>query len=197
MLLIWQALRRRWGAVAWTLAAGVVLMALTIRYVGLRGYTDYLAVLRNMSAVTGVRFNHDLSSSALQLGLEEPLPTLLLLAGYAVAIGAILASVRRDREMGFIVTVTASLLLSPLLWDHYLAMLAIPAAFLAERGRPIALALPLLAWLPRESMPFRVILATLLPFWARNARPWTNEDAAQGSVMVAAPHSSISAAAAR
>ena len=64
-------------------------------------------------------------------------------------------------------TVTASLLLSPLLWDHYLAMLAIPAAFLAERGRPIALALPLLAWLPGESLPFLVILATLLPFWAR------------------------------
>ena len=83
VLLIWQALRRRWSAVAWTLASGLVLIALTLPFVGLRGYTEYLAVLRNMSAVSGVHLNHDLSSSALKLGLDEPLPTLLLLAGYA------------------------------------------------------------------------------------------------------------------
>jgi len=38
-----------------------------------------------------------------------------------------------------VVTATASLLLSPLLWDHYLVMLVLPAAFLASRGQPWAL----------------------------------------------------------
>ena len=67
------------------------------------------------------------------------------------------------------VSLGASLLLSPLLWDHYLAMLILPAAFLAQRGRPWALALPMLSWLPPEALPFIVILGTLLPFLARPA----------------------------
>jgi hypothetical protein len=75
-------------------------------------------------------------------------------------------SLRRDAELGFVVAATASLLLSPLLWDHYLAMLILPAAFLAERGRAAGLLLPLLAWLPGEAFPWLVILATVLPFWA-------------------------------
>jgi hypothetical protein len=50
----------------------------------------------------------------------------------------------------------ASLLLSPLLWDHYLTNLLIPAAFLAARGRTGGLALPLLCWAPQ-------VIAVLIP----------------------------------
>ena len=39
---------------AWTIAAGLVLIVLTLPLVGLDGYFDYLTVLRNMSEVTGV-----------------------------------------------------------------------------------------------------------------------------------------------
>ena len=127
VLLVWQLLRRQWRAVAWTIGAGLVLIALTLPFVGISGYLDYLSVMRNLGGVTGVEFNYDLSSVALELGLDESLGPLALLAGYALAIGAIALSLRRDRELGFVVTATASLLLSPLLWDHYLAMLVLPA----------------------------------------------------------------------
>ena len=40
-----------------------------------------------------------------------------LLAGYALSFAAIVLSLRRDRDLGFVVSATASLLLSPLLWD--------------------------------------------------------------------------------
>ena len=89
--------------------------------------------------------------------------------GKAIAIGAIVLSLRRDREVGFMVTLIASLLLSPLLWDHYLAMLLLPAAFLAGRGRPWGMLLPLAAWLPvivegwTWLYPAVVIVALLLP----------------------------------
>ncbi len=142
ILIIWQLLRRKWRAVLWTMAAGLVLILLTLPFVGLSGYLDYLTVLRNLSGVTGVEFNYDLSSVVVGLGLDESAAGLVLLAGYALAIIAIVLSLRRDRELGFIVTVSASLLLSPLLWDHYLAMLVLPAAFLANRGH-WALVLPL------------------------------------------------------
>jgi hypothetical protein len=174
ILMIWQLLRRQWRAVAWTVLAGSLLIVSTLPFVGLEGYLDYLTVLRNMSDVTGVLYNYDLGSIALASGIGAAGATLALASGYVIAIAAILLSLRRDRELGFIVTVTASLLLSPLLWDHYLAMLVLPAAFLAQRGRPWGLLLPLLAWLPviNESwtllFPVVVVAATLLPFTARS-----------------------------
>ncbi len=171
VLIIWQLLRRQWRAVAWTIATGLVLIALTLPFVGLDGYRDYFTVLRNLSGVSGVEFNHDLSSTLLTLGADGSVAGVALLAGYGAAIAAILLSLRRDAEVGFMVTITASLLLSPLLWDHYLVMLVLPAAFLAGRGRPWALALPLLSWLPGEALPFVVVAATWLPFLARPARP--------------------------
>jgi hypothetical protein len=157
--------------VLWTIGSGVGLIVLTLPVVGVDGYAEYLTVLRNLSDATGVKYNLDLSSTTLTLGGSEALAPVALFAGYAIAIGAILLSLRRDREVGFMVTITASLLLSPLLWGHYLAMLVLPAAFLAERGRPVAILLPLLAWLPGEWAPFVVILATLLPLWARDIPP--------------------------
>jgi hypothetical protein len=168
VLIVWQLLRRQWSAVAWTLGAGLVLVALTLPFVGPEGYADYLTVLRNMTGVTGVGL--DAASTALALGADEELARLVLLATYAIGIGAVVASLRRDREVGYIVAVGASLLLSPLLWDHYLALLVLPGAFLAERGRPWGLALPLLSWLPQELLALVAMSAVVLPFLAREAQ---------------------------
>jgi hypothetical protein len=76
------------------------------------------------------------------------------------------------------VTLAASYLLVPLLWDHYLSFLVLPAAFLAARGRPWALALPLLSWAPAQVLPFVVIAATLLPFLAHDPEPKPEPEAA-------------------
>ena len=135
---------------------------------GIDGYRDYVTVLRNLEGATGVaKFNYDLSSTVVRLGLSESVATLALLVGYALAIAAIGLSLRRDREVGFMVTATASLLLSPLMWDHYLAMLLLPAAFLASRGHRWALLLPLASWLPADLYPFIALAAVWLPFVAR------------------------------
>jgi hypothetical protein len=171
VLLLWQLLRRQWRAVGWTIGAGLVLIALTLPIVGVTGYRDYVTTLGNLSGVGGVEFNYDLGSTLMRWGIAEPTATAALMGGYVLAIGAILFSLRRDREVGFMVTVVASLLLSPLLWDHYLAMLILPAAFLAERGRPWGLLLPLLTWLPAETYPFILVLALVLPFLARDREP--------------------------
>lgn len=177
LLLLWQLLRRQWRAVAWTIAAGLALVVMSLPFVGISGYLDYLSVLRNMNEVSGVTFNRDLGSVALELGADQRGATVALLGGYAIAGGAVLLSLRRDREIGFMVTLMASLLLSPLLWDHYLSMLLVPAVFLAGRGHRWALLLPLASWLPAIATgwtwlyPAVVIVAMLLPFMAPEARP--------------------------
>ena len=44
-LLIWQLLRRRWQAAAWTIGAGLALILLSGLVVGIDGYRDYFSVL--------------------------------------------------------------------------------------------------------------------------------------------------------
>ena len=139
-------------------------------------------MLRNVSNVTGVRSNVDLGSSVLLLGGPMWLAQVALYAGYVIAGLAVLFSLRRDRELSYVVTVMATLLLAPLLWDHYLTMLIIPAAFVASRGRPWAIFLPLLCWVPLLSafwivelhgiaefmLPYAALIGLLLPFLAES-----------------------------
>ena len=174
LVLIWTLLRRRWRPVLWTIVAGLVIVALSLPFVGkvreysdtlgVQAYVDFLTVLRNVYDATGQDNNLDFGSSVLRIGGGPLLASIALYAGFAVGIGAMLLSLRRDRETGFMVTIGATMLLSPLLWDHYLAMLLLPGAFLAQRGRWWGLLLPLLGWLPGWIVPFLAVAATLLPF---------------------------------
>jgi hypothetical protein len=169
LLFVWQLLRRRWRAAAWTIGAGLVLVALTLPIVGITGYLDYVAVLRNLNVPSefGITAdqgweNHDLGALAASFGATEAGVDVIRVGAILLGVGAMLLSLRRDREVSFMVTLMASMVVVPQLWDHYLAMLVIPAAFLAERWRPVALLLPLLAWLPAISAPV-VMAAMLLP----------------------------------
>lgn len=178
----WWLLRGLWRPVLWTALAGAAILLASLPLVGAERWLEYVTVLRNVSDVTGVRSNVDLGSAVLMLGGPAWLAQLALYAGYAVAIGAVLLSLRRDRELSYIVTLMASLLLSPLLWDHYLTSLLVPAAFLAARGRPWGLALPLMCWAPsvlygldpalkdvvNAVLPVLALVGLLLPFAAPN-----------------------------
>ena len=171
IVLLWALLRRRWRLIVWTALAGVVLIAVTLPIVGIGGYLDYVTVLRNIANVTSIPNNVDLGTIAIKYGANSAIVTAALVAGYGVAIGAMLLSLRRDREISLMVTLTASLLLSPLLWDHYLASLLLPAAFLAQRGKLLGLGLPLLAWLQVPFLPFVVIVATIAPLAVPDRAP--------------------------
>lgn len=178
----WWLLRRQWRPVAWTAAAAAVIFLVTLPVVGLEGWFEYVTVLRNLSNVTGVLRNVDLGTSLMAFGVPAGAATLALYGGYAIAIAAVLLSLRRDRELSYVVTIMSSLLLAPLLWDHYLTMLLLPAAFLASRGRAWGLALPLLCWVPAllavwapdmraiAESPYALIaiLGVLVPFAARD-----------------------------
>jgi hypothetical protein len=167
----WQLLRRSWHALAWTVGAGLVLIALTLPFVGIDGYREFLSVLAHLQVPGPGSENRDLGTVLADLGGGDPALALGRLGSLVVGIAAIVLSVRRDREIGFMVTLGASLLLTPMLWDHYLVTLLLPAAFLADRIRPAFILLPLLVWLPWFVVPFLVLVATLLPFAVRDRRP--------------------------
>jgi hypothetical protein len=168
---IWWLVRRQWRAVLW-LAGGILVIAvLTLPFVGPTPWLDWVTVLRNLGDEMGVHSNLDLGSSALRIGLPASAARLLLYAGYAFALLAIAASLRRDRQISYAVTVAATLLLSPLFWGHYMTVLIVPAALVAARGRPLAILVPLLAWLPRDVTPFVVAAVMWMPFLVPDEGP--------------------------
>ncbi len=160
VLLGWQLLRRRWRPALWTVAAGLVLVALTLPFVGIDGYRDFVAVIGNLDVPAGASENRDLGGLAMIMGADAGVIQAARLVSLALAVVAVLLGLRRDRELSFMVTVCASLLLVPLLWDHYLATLVLPAALLAQRWHVGLILLPLLAWLPLLAAP--LVLATIV-----------------------------------
>lgn len=166
--LLWWLFRRRWRPLLTCLAVGSLLVVVTLPIVGLGAYVDFTRLVRNLTDVTGVPNNMDVGSTVARMGLGFAAASLALLGGYALAIGALLVALRRDREVSFMVTLGATLLLSPLLWDHYLVNALIPAAFLLERGRRwgLALAVMVLPWVPVPGVPLLAVAATLAPFLA-------------------------------
>jgi alpha-1,2-mannosyltransferase len=169
--LIWYLVRRAWRPMLWLLIGAGALVLVTVPFVGVEGYRDYLVMMSNLRVPTDLEQNRQVLASARALGAPEELAWAALVITWLVAIAAIVASRRRDAEVGFMVTVAASMLLAPTMWGHYLSLLVLPGAFLAQRGRPWALVLPLLAWLPENLTPLWAIMALLLPFVARDARP--------------------------
>jgi hypothetical protein len=183
LVAVWWLLRGLWRPIAWTAGAGIIVVLASLVWLRPEVWLEYPTVLGNVRDVMGVPNNLDLGSAVLMLGGPVWLAQLALYAGCAVAMGAALLSLRRDRELSFVVTLMATLLLSPLLWDHYLTNLLIPAAFLAARGRTWGLALPLLCWAPQiitalipetrtyadGTLSLVALLGVLLPFLAHDA----------------------------
>ena len=150
------------------LAGGGTLFLLSLPFVGIDGYRDYFTMLGNVTGTGDLVANRHLTFTFIRLGMPVEVAWLVLLPVWALALVAVVVSRRKDPEVGFMVTAAASLLLAPLIWDHYLLLVLLPAAFLAERGRPWALAFPLLTWLPAALLAFVPIAALLLPFLARD-----------------------------
>jgi hypothetical protein len=170
---VWWVLRRRWREIVVCLVTGLAIILLTLPFVGISGYRDFLTLLRNLSDVTGVPNNQDFGSAVARLGLPSLASTAALFLGYLIAVVAIVVSLRRGAEISYLVTLGATLLLSPLLWDHYLVLVLPAMGFLLER-RTVAgatLALLTLFWMPAWLAPFVALGATLGPFLARPAAP--------------------------
>jgi hypothetical protein len=166
VFLFWQMLRRRWRAAAWTIVGGLTLAALSLPFVGLDGHWEFMTVISNIRLPAGPSENEDLGAAFIEIGAEE-LAGPARLASILIACAAIVYSLRRDRETSFMVTLCASLLLVPLLWVDYLATLALPAAFLAQRVHPVLVLLPLMTWLPL-SQAIVVAVVMVLPLLARD-----------------------------
>ncbi len=181
ILLAWWALRRRAAPIMGAALAGFLLLAGSALVAGGGAWLDYARLLLNLRGAGTASSDVGFATLAARAGLAEPLPTAAFAIGAVLALAAVVTATRRDAESGMVAAVVATMLVVPLLWPHYLALLILPAALLASRGRPWGLALPLLAWLPGPLLPFVSLAGCWVPMlgagvsWARPA-----EDAGLG-----------------
>jgi Glycosyltransferase family 87 len=144
VVLVWAALDRRWrviGVAIVILAAAAVLAAL---FTGFGTWADYVAVLRQVSAPITTPHNFTPGAIAFQLGAPEAVASgFQLVVTVAVVVAIVWTALRSPAEVGFLTAVTASQLLSPVLWDHYAMLLLLPVAWLLDRRQWWAALIPL------------------------------------------------------
>jgi hypothetical protein len=168
-----------------TTVAGLILLALSLPIVGVQTYVDYVTIIRDLPDISTGPHNLSLKSTLLDVGASEVVATLVGLIGAVSAAGAAaFAARRRDDSVAIVVTAVATLLVWPFLHPHYLVLLVLPAALLADRGWRIAVLLPLAGWLPGAFLP--IVIVTVIVALLR-VGPAAAPDAGQ-SASVAPAH---------
>jgi hypothetical protein len=160
LFLLYYAIRRRWAAVFAGVVSVVVLTLVTVSVVGLAAYREYVkAVLPTLKEFRSGWVNASLpafwmknfATGAYYYGLYiEPLIEALLFAygGAFLSYALLLAttffytskfstgcnnSKTKYLDYCYSLTMVAMLMLTPICWDHYLLLLALPLALVWER----------------------------------------------------------------
>jgi alpha-1,2-mannosyltransferase len=170
-LWFWLVYTRRFGAAALSAAAGVTLTVVGWWGIGFAGLHEYPQLLSRLTELVGT---NSYSPYALihAFGVSGATTQRLVLAG-----GALLAAVAawrfravRTDERSFVAALGLALLLTPILWPHYLVLLYVPIALL-RRSMGLLWLLPLLMWIngdgwsygePARIVPFLILCA--IPF---------------------------------
>jgi hypothetical protein len=179
LLGLWLLARQQWrGVIAaiLTVLAGATVAAL----VGLIDWIPFLTLVRQLSDAATVPVNLSLSATAVRFGLPVELAGVTQLAVMgALVVLVVLAARRLSAEAGFLATVVASQIISPIVWDHYAIALLLPVAWLCARRQWWALAIPVSqAWVLLPTMPlwiyplgYLVILGSLFVVDRRAGAP--------------------------
>jgi alpha-1,2-mannosyltransferase len=136
LVILWFLLTGRWRAAAWSIVGAAALSIVTLPITGIQPWLDYPAVLLNMGTPIDPTFS------------LAPTTWLTPALGFAVSrvvvtgIGLVIvawASRAADVRVGYAITVVAALLVTPILWTHYLAVIVLPMLLALLAGVPAAI----------------------------------------------------------
>jgi hypothetical protein len=148
LLIPWAALKGRLPAAIVAVACLVAVAAAATVVTGFGAWFDYAALLGRVSSAVTTPHNCAPGAVAFQAGASEQVAGLVQTASTLVAAGAVLLAWRYARpEPSLLVTIVASQLVTPLLWDHYAMLLLLPVAWLLARGRAWTMVIPLAGWI--------------------------------------------------
>ncbi|HYN68929.1 MAG TPA: glycosyltransferase family 87 protein, partial [Candidatus Eisenbacteria bacterium] len=188
-LLVWFVLTRRWRAAAGVVAGAVAFVLVTMPFTGIEPWREFPAVLANLSAPSDT--TDTLAPTvwlARYLGFSAA-RILVSVAGLLIVASAALQAGRIEPARAFAIAMTASVLIAPALYHHYLALLVLPFVLALGAGvqlRWLALAYFLMwgghqnaigdaAWIVNRALPtagaFTLLLGLLVGSRGRGPQP--------------------------
>ena len=179
IVLAWALATRRWSAVVAGVVVLAVLSLVATVVAGPGSWGDFAGLLARVSDPVTTPHNFTPGAIAYQLGLARDAAALLQWVAMGLVVVLVIgAALWLDAVPSYLVAVTASQLLSPILWDHYAMLLLLPVAWLLDRGIRWAIAVPLatsivlVGWIPPVVYPasFVITLAALVLVGARDRR---------------------------
>jgi hypothetical protein len=177
-LLVWFAATRRVVTAIVALAVGAGLALGSWAVIGFTGLTEYPDVLRRLQDVVELD-SYTVYVVALDAGASSSVARGIWLAvGLAVLAAVVVVARRGDERSAFVLAVAAALLLSPIVWLHYFALLAVAVA-LARPALSLVWFLPLAMVVtpgsgqptPFETAATLVIAAVTVALSLRSTRP--------------------------
>lgn len=143
---VWLVATKRYRAAVASAATTAVLVGGSWALIGFGGLSDYPALLR----VLATALEHD-SYTVFALASDLGAPDIVARAvgiaiGMTVLLGCWTLGRRGDEPRSFTLAILASLLLTPIIWLHYFALLLVPIGIVHKR-LSVLWATPLLFWL--------------------------------------------------
>ena len=165
LVLVWALLTSRFRAVVVGAAVLVTLAVVTTVLAGVGSWTDFLTLLRTVSDPIRTAHNFTPGAIAFASGVSADVAGLIQLVNTVAVAVIVLASIRWATDVAsYMVSVIASQLVSPILWDHYALLLLLPVAFLLASGRWWAAVIPLVTAWPLVTVTLPVVYP--IAFWA-------------------------------
>lgn len=146
-LVVWAAATRRLGTAVLASAVALALTLASWAAIGFAGLTSYSDRIHEFSFAK----TYSLVGITAALGVDPIVGHVAMLgAGAALLIAVAVLGRRGDETRAFTCAIVAALVLSPVVWLHYLALLVVPLGISRPNFAPIWL-LPIVLWVcPRD-----------------------------------------------
>jgi hypothetical protein len=176
-VLVWMLATRRERASVLAVSTGFAVSLVSWSALGFADFTSYPELLRRLSDFEAEK-SYSLAGVAGELGFRPAAAgVLMLLVGGGFLVACIRLGRRGDDRRAFTCAIAAALSLTPVVWQHYLVILAVPLALSHPRFSAVWL-LPIALWMsPRagngdgfETLAPAVVVAILLVVLVRKPR---------------------------
>jgi hypothetical protein len=164
-LLIWLLATRRFRQALIASGSAVGLLLASWACIGFQGLADYPKLLAADAVAFEVR-SHSVVTALVRLGVSASVAVPLAII-FAALIGcAVVLSARGSDEGWFTATLVLGLLMSPVMWQHYLVILLIALAISQGTGDLISWLLVAGLWFSPTETPPTTLQALLIPLLA-------------------------------
>jgi alpha-1,2-mannosyltransferase len=157
---LWLLATRRYRALAYTVACGLAINAVSWAVLGFHQVHGYLQILSAVSSV-GSRRGYSVTSFVMHVGGGRGIAYALGIAvALALATACLLVGRRGDPRSALALCIAVCLLGTPVLHDHYFALLVVPLALFRPQLDGLWL-LPLVMWVCPENgaRPWQILVA--------------------------------------